>query len=188
MIMFTLIKLTFNCFSMFICRALTLRWLCGWKLLELQFVAEQITSLHFLDSLNSSRLVGRMMFFRNVTASAFGSTYLICEVTKVDYFELMFKSSFVFTTIDVMTDRLTGRLTVWLTDWLTVWQTDWLVNWLVGWLDDQLTDWLPGWQTDWLTGWLIGWLTGWLIGWLADRVTEWLTDWLTNWLTDWLTG
>ena len=73
---------------MFICRALTLRWLCGWKLLELQFVAEQITSLHFLDSLNSSRLVGRVMFLRNVTASAFGSTYLICEVTKVDYFNL----------------------------------------------------------------------------------------------------
>ena len=89
--MFTLIKLTFNCFSMFICRALTLRWLCGWKLLELQFVAEQITSLHFLDSLNSSRLVGRVMFFRNVTASAFGSTYLICEVTKVDYFKLVKK-------------------------------------------------------------------------------------------------
>ena len=76
---------------MFICRALTLRWLCGWKLLELQFVAEQITSLHFLDSLNSSRLVGRVMFFRNVTASAFGSTYLICEVTKVDYFKLVKK-------------------------------------------------------------------------------------------------
>ena len=76
---------------MFICRALTLRWLCGWKLLELQFVAEQITSLHFLDSLNSSRLVGRVMFFWNVTASAFGSTYLICEVTKVDYFKLVKK-------------------------------------------------------------------------------------------------
>ena len=76
---------------MFICRALTLRWLCGWKLLELQFVAEQITSLHFLYSLNSSRLVGWVMFFRNVTASAFGSTYLICEVTKVDYFKLVKK-------------------------------------------------------------------------------------------------
>lgn len=76
---------------MFICRALTLRWLCGWKLLELQFVAEQITSLHFLDSLNSSQLVGRVMFFRNVTASAYGSTYLICEVTKVDYFKLVKK-------------------------------------------------------------------------------------------------
>ena len=76
---------------MFICRALTLRWLCGWKLLELQFVAEQITSLHFLYSLNSSRLVGWVMFFRNVTASAFGSTYLICEVTKEDYFKLVKK-------------------------------------------------------------------------------------------------